>query len=168
MNEKILVAYATRTGTTQEVAQAIGEVLAEKGAAVDVRNVREIDDPTTYQALVLGSGVRAGNLMPEAVEFVEANQRALEQMPAAYFVVCATLQEDTEENRQVVAGYLDPLRELVEPVTEGLFAGAIERSKLSLPLRLMLKAMKAEDGDWRDWDAIRTWAAEVYPSLLQS
>jgi menaquinone-dependent protoporphyrinogen oxidase len=104
--------------------------------------------------------------MPEAVDFVETNQEALTQMPVAYFVVCATLQQDTEENRRTVAAYLDPLRQLVEPVKEGLFAGAIDRSKLPLPLRLILKAMKAGEGDWRDWDAIRAWAADVH-SLLQ-
>ncbi len=165
MNEKMLVAYATRTGTTGEVAEAIGEVLEENGAVVDVRNVKDVDDLASYRAVVLGSAIRAGNLMPEAVKFVKANQEALRQMPVAYFVVCATLQEDTEENRQTVAAYLDPLRELVEPVEEGLFAGAIDSSKLSFPLRLILKVMKAEDGDWRDWDVIRAWAADVYSSL---
>lgn len=165
MNEKLLVAYATRTGTTREVAETIGKVLKEKGATVDVQNAKEADDLTTYRAVVLGSAIRAGNLMPEAVEFVKANQKRLAQMPVAYFIVCATLREDTEENRREVAAYLDPLRELITPVEEGLFAGAIDRSKLSFPLRLILKAMKAEEGDWRDWDAIRAWADALYPAL---
>jgi menaquinone-dependent protoporphyrinogen oxidase len=168
MNNKILVAYGTRTGTTEEVAQAIGAILEENGAAVEVRNVKEVDDLQPYGAVVLGSAIRAGNLMPEVIKFVETHQEALDQMPVATFVVCATLQENTEENRETVAAYLDPLRKLVEPVEEGLFAGAIDRGKLSLPLRLILKAMKAGDGDWRDWDTIRAWAANVYPSLQQS
>jgi menaquinone-dependent protoporphyrinogen oxidase len=142
-------------------------VLRENGAQVEVRNVKDVDNPASYRALALGSAIRAGNLMPEAVEFVKTHQEALDKMPVAYFVVCATLQEDTEENRRVVAAYLDPLRELVEPVGEGLFAGAIDRSKLALPLRLILKAVKAGEGDWRDWDAIRAWAADVYPLLSQ-
>ena len=143
----------------------IGKVLKEKGAAIDVQNVKEADDLTAYRAVVLGSAIRAGNLMPEAVEFVKANQERLAQMPVAYFVVCATLREDTEETRREVAAYLDPLREIIEPVEERFFAGAIDRSKLSFPLRLVLKAMKAEEGDWRDWDAIRAWAADLYPAL---
>ncbi len=165
MNEKVLVTYATRTGTTQEVAVAIGEELETKGAKVDVKNAKEVEDLTAYRAVILGSAIRAGNLMPEAIEFVKANQEKLSQIPVAYFVVCATLREDTEENRQAVAAYLDPLREMIEPVEEGLFAGAIDRSKLSFPMRLVLKAMKAEEGDWRDWEAIRAWAAELYPAL---
>ena len=99
------------------------------------------------------------------VPFVKANQERLAQMPVAYFVVCATLREDTEDPRREVAAYLDPLREIIEPVEERFFAGAIDRSKLSFPLRLVLKAMKAEEGDWRDWDAIRAWAADLYPAL---
>ncbi len=165
MNEKVLVTYATRTGTTQDVAVAIGEELETKGAKVDVKNAKEVEDLTAYRAVILGSAIRAGNLMPEAIEFVKANQEKLSQIPVAYFVVCATLREDTEENRQAVAAYLDPLREMIEPVEEGLFAGAIDRSKLSFPMRLVLKAMKAEEGDWRDWEAIRAWAAELYPAL---
>jgi sulfite reductase alpha subunit-like flavoprotein len=51
MNEKILVAYATRTGTNQEVAQAMAQVLQEKGAAVEVRNVKQVDDPRRYSTL---------------------------------------------------------------------------------------------------------------------
>lgn len=165
MNEKVLVTYATRTGTTQEVAVAIEEELETKGANVDVKNAKEVEDLTAYRAVILGSAIRAGNLMPEAIEFVKANQEKLSQIPVAYFVVCATLREDTEENRQAVAAYLGPLREMIEPVEEGLFAGAIDLSKLSFPMRLVLKAMKAEEGDWRDWDAIRAWAAQLYPAL---
>jgi hypothetical protein len=68
--------------------------------------------------------------MPEALTFVKSNREALVQMPVATFVACATMQEDTEENRRTVAAYLDPLRELVEPVEEGLFADvAIKRSE---------------------------------------
>ncbi len=165
MDQKTLVAYATRTGTTQEVAEVVGETLMENGVAVDVRNVKEVRDLEPYRAVVLGSAIRAGNLMPEALEFVETNREALAQMPVAYFVVCATMQEDTAENQRQVAAYLDPLREMVEPVKEGLFAGAIDFSKLSLPLRLILKVMKAEEGDWRDWGAIRAWAAELHALL---
>lgn len=161
MDQKTLVAYATRTGTTREVAEVVGEVLEDNGVAVDVRNVKDVSDLTSYRAVVLGSAIRAGNLMPEAVEFVKKNQEALGQTPVAYFVVCATMQKDTEENRRQVGAYLDPLRELIEPVQVGLFAGAIDRSKLSFPMRLMLKVMNAEEGDWRDWDAIRAWAVDL-------
>jgi len=165
MSEEILVAYATRTGTTKSVADFIGEVLCKQGAAVEVMDVKRANDAAAYRAAVLGSAIRAGKLMPEMLAFAEANQERLKNMPLAAFIVCATLQEDTEEKRREAAAYLDPLRALVEPDMEGFFAGAIDRSKLSLPLRLILRAMKAEDGDWRDWDAIRAWAARLPAGL---
>lgn len=168
MSEKILVAYATRTGRTARVAEVVEEVLTEQGAAADVRDVREVDDLKPYRALVLGSAIRAGNLMPEVLTFAKENKEALDAIPFAAFVVCATMQESTEENRQEVASYLAPLREIREPHANGMFSGAIDRSKLSLPLRLMLKAMKVEGGDWTDWDAVRTWARQLVPVLQTS
>jgi menaquinone-dependent protoporphyrinogen oxidase len=87
----------------------------------------------------------------------------------AYFVVCLTMQEDTEEHRQEVGAYLDPVREKVpqiEPVDVGLFAGVLDMGKLPLPLKLVMRAMKAQPGDYRDWDAIRTWATALRPKLL--
>jgi menaquinone-dependent protoporphyrinogen IX oxidase len=88
----------------------------------------------------------------------------------AYFVVCATMGEDTEESRATASGYLDQLREkapMVQPVDKGLFAGVIDFKKLPLPLRLILKAMKKSEGDWRDWEAIDSWAREIVQQLLK-
>ena len=165
MSDRVLVAYGTRTGTTASVAEFMGEILAAEGLQVDVRKVREAEGASGYDAVVLGSAIRAGKLMPEIVEFVKANQAGLKAMPFAAFLVCATLQEDTEENREEVAGYLTPMRELVEPDVEGYFAGAIDMNKLSWPLRLLLRIMKAEGGDWRDWGAIRVWAGRLPEAL---
>ena len=165
MGKEVLVAYGTRTGTTKAIAEAIHDALCRYGVEADLRDARDVEDVSAYDAVILGSAIRAGNLMPEAVKLVEANQDALAEKPLAAFVVCATLKDDTEENRETVRGYLGPIRELVEPALEGYFAGAIDRSKLSLPMRLMMKAMKAEDGDWRDWEAVRAWAGQL-PSAL--
>jgi menaquinone-dependent protoporphyrinogen oxidase len=176
MSKKVLVAYASKCGSTGEVAEAIGQTLCADGVAVDVRLAKEVTDVSDYQAVVAGSAIRMGQWLPDAVKFVETYRGALSQIPVAYFAVCMTLSEDTEENRREVAGYLDPVRELLQPVDAasppycskgvGLFAGAIDYGKLSLPLRLMIKAMKVPEGDFRDWDAIRDWAAGVRPLLL--
>jgi menaquinone-dependent protoporphyrinogen oxidase len=116
--------------------------------------------------VVVGSGIRVGKWLPEAVQFVERYQEALSRVPVAYFLVCLTLKDDTEENRREVAAYLDPVREMVQPVDVGLFAGAMDYSKLPFIFRLMMKAMKSPEGDFRDWEAIRAWTAGVRPALL--
>jgi len=171
MSGKVLVTYASKCGSTGEVADAIGETLAapepgDEGAAVDVRLLKDVTDVSGYHAVVVGSAIRMGQWLPEATRFVETHRDALSRVPVAYFVVCMTLQEDTEEHRREAATYLDPARELVRPVDEGLFAGAMNYSKLFLPFRLVIKAMKVPEGDFRDWDVIRDWAAGVRPLLL--
>ncbi|MCK4451224.1 MAG: flavodoxin domain-containing protein [Anaerolineae bacterium] len=166
MENKVLVAYASRAGSTGEVAEAIGQVLCEAGAAVDVRLAKEVTDLSPYRAVVVGSGIRVGKWLPEAVEFVERHREALSRMPVAYFLVCLTLKENTEENRREVSAYLDPVCEMVQPVDVGLFAGAMDYSKLPFILRLMMKAMKSPEGDFRNWETIRAWADQVRARLV--
>ncbi|MCD6552992.1 MAG: flavodoxin domain-containing protein [Anaerolineae bacterium] len=166
---KILVAYATKAGSTAEVAAEIGRVIESKGGCqVDVRPVGKLNGVDGYDAVVIGSAIRAGKWLPEATKFVEKHRDALSQIPVALFTVCLTLKDDTEENRRTVAAYLDPVREVVQPVEMGLFAGVMDYSNLPFILRLMMKAMKSPQGDFRDWEAIRTWAADLRPALLKA
>ncbi len=168
MDEKILVAYASKCGSTGGVAEAIGQTLCTNGTAADVQLVKNVTDVSPYQAVIVGSAVRMGQWLPDAVKFVEKHREPLSRVPVAYFSVCMTLQDDTEENRREVAGYIDPVREIVQPVTVGAFAGAMDYDQLSFILRSMLKAMKVPEGDYRDWNAIRAWATNVGPMLLST
>ena len=165
---KILIAYATKTGSTAEVATEIGRVIESKGGCqVDVRPVGKLNGVDGYDAVVIGSAIRAGKWLPEATKFVEKHRDALGRVPVALFAVCLTLKDDTEENRRTVAAYLDPVCEIVQPVEVGLFAGAMDYSKLPFILRLLMKAMKTPQGDFRDWEAITSWADNICLLLLQ-
>lgn len=170
MPDKILVAYASRTGATAGVAEAIGRTLAESGAQVDVRLVKEVGDLTPYRAVVAGSAVRGCKWLPEAMQFVQTHRSALARKPFAAFLVCITLAMRDNKYRDGVSSWLDPVRTLVRPVSEGLFAGTLELSKLPLiPDRLGMQAAVAfgvfPQGDHRDWDAIRAWAKGLAPLL---
>jgi menaquinone-dependent protoporphyrinogen oxidase len=156
--EKILVAYASKAGSTGEVAKAIGQALCDGSVAVDVEPVREVGDLSGYGAVVVGSAVRMGRRLPEATKFIEAHRAILDQVPTAYFLCCGTLQDDTEENRREAASWLAPVRQIVTPVSEGLFAGKIDFDKLSFLDRTIAKMVGSTEGDWRDWDAIHAWA----------
>ena len=170
---KVLVAYASQYGSTSEVAAAIGQVFCEQGTAVTVESIANIHDLSPYTAVILGCPIQSEAWKPEAVEFVEVNQAALSQIPVAYFLTCMTLglAGDTPEVRQRVAGYLDPVREqitAVQPVDIGLFAGALDYSKMSYAMQGLYRAFAEDDtdGDYRDWVAIRSWAVGVQPKLL--
>jgi menaquinone-dependent protoporphyrinogen oxidase len=170
VSNKILVAYASRTGSTVGVAEAIGKTLAENGAQVEVRSMKEVTDLAPYGAVVAGSAIQGGQWLPEAMQFMRRHQAALAQKPFAAFLVCMTLAMKKEEYRRVVTDWLDPVRALVKPVSEGFFAGVLDIRKVpSLRKKLMFRISVAtgiwSEGDHRDWNAIRAWATDLAPKL---
>ncbi len=166
MPSKILVAYASKAGSTSGVAEAIGKTLADSGTEVEVRRIKDVADIAPYRAVVVGSAIRAGKWLREGTQFVQTHQSALAQKPFAAFLVCMTMSKQTDAAHQEAAGYLEPVRALVKPVSEGLFAGALDYSKLSLVEGLLMRAVGGDQpGDYRDWNAIRTWAEGLKPLL---
>ena len=160
---KVLVAYATRAGSTVGVAERVAEVLNRSGFAAEAVNVKEVSDVTPYDAVTLGSAVRAGKLMPEVLKFLDKNRAALESKPFAAFVVCFAMKDGDDKGRATAGTYLDPVRERVKPLSEGLFAGAYEPNKVGFAERAILKMIKAPPGDFRKWDEVETWATGLVP-----
>lgn len=173
MDNKILVAYASRTGFTAGVAEAIGKTLAEGGAQVDVRRMQDVQDVAPYHAVVAGSAIRGAKWLPEAMQFMQTHQATLARKHFAAFLVCMTLaMPSADKYRQGVADWLEPVRALVKPVSEGLFAGALDirqvtsfRDKLMFRLSVLFGVWS--EGDHRDWNAIRAWAESLRPLLLE-
>ena len=172
MSNTILVTYASRLGATAGVAEAIGKTLTDNGAQVEVRRMEEVTDLTPYCAVVAGSATRDKQWLPEAMQFMRMHQAALRQKPFAAFLVCMTLaMKDGEKYRPHVATWLDPVSTLVKPVSTGLFAGVLDISQISsFSDRLQFRASVLfgvwKEGDHRDWNAIRDWAARLRPLLL--
>ncbi len=171
MGKSVLVAYATRLGSTTRVAETIAQGLREAGASVDVRLAKDVKDLRAYQAVVAGSGIRIGHWLPEVVSFVRHYRDTLSRMPVAYFVVCTAMHEDNEANRQFALSYLTPVLEQipqVKPVGIGLFAGEADPGKMTLLIRGLSAFFGVPRGDFRDWEAIRRWAVELGPALLSA
>ena len=173
MKSNFLVTYASNTGWTVGVAEAIGKTLAENGAKVDVLPMRDVKDLSPYDAVVAGSAVNGWAWLPEAMQFVRRHQAELKRKPFAAFLVCMTLtMKSGEQYRGHVSSWLDPVRTLVRPVSEGLFAGGLDIRKIPsfsdrLKFRLSVLFGVWKEGDHRDWDAIRKWAEELKPLLAQ-
>ncbi|NMB54568.1 MAG: flavodoxin [Leptolinea sp.] len=170
MIKRILVTYASRTGSTIGVAQAIAAVLTESGAQVDVVPMPEVKELSAYQAVVAGSPIQGGAWLPEAMEFMRIHKNALNQKPFAAFLTCMTLTMGNGKYRSHVATFLQPVRDLVKPRSEGLFAGALDISRIPsladrIKFRLSVLFGVWREGDQRDWNAIRAWAATL-PKVL--
>ena len=171
MNGKILVTYASRAGSTKGVAEAIGQTLAESGTQVEVRPVQDVHDLTPYAAVIAGSAIQRKQWLPEAMDFVRTNRAALAQKPFAAFQVCMTLAMPNQQYHFIAAEWMKPVSDLVKPRCQSLFAGALDISKVPgwldrLKFRVSVAFGVWTEGDHRDWQAIRKWAASLKPLLL--
>jgi menaquinone-dependent protoporphyrinogen oxidase len=171
LKQKILVTYASRFGSTKDVAQAIGKTLSEAGADVDVLPMSRVNELSMYKAVVAGSAINGGAWLPEAIQFLRDHLGELKHKPFAAFLVCMTLtMKNGGQYRSHVDTWLDPVRTLVKPVSTGLFAGKLDISKIPsfgdrLKFRLSVLFGIWKEGDHRNWNAIRQWAVELGPLL---
>ena len=168
--QKILVAYASMTGSTAEIAAEIGKILRHAEYAVDVKPLNDVMDITDYTAVVIGSPIYARAWRPEAAEFVRTYRHALSKIPVAYFTTGITLSiADSPNIRRHMDTYLIPLQEEVyevEPVSIEHFAGVLDFKKLSFMYRLvwpLTSGRKVKQGDYRNWHAVQNWAASLVP-----
>lgn len=160
--QKVLVAYASRCGSTAEVGQAIADQLCQRGAAVDVCSVEEVQDVAAYDTVVLGSAIRMGQWLPAAVQFVERNAATLQARQSAFYTVHMLNADDSEASRQARAAYVEPVHAVMTPQYEAFFTGKMDMSKLSFVDRMVAKMVKSKDEDRRDWPAIRAWGRQIF------
>lgn len=127
-------------------------MIAQRGLAVDVLPLDKVGDLAAYSTVILGSAVRVGMLLPEMNKFIQAHVDELKQKTFSIFIVCLTMHEDTPETLEKSQAILDPVRTLLIPTSEGLFAGTMNRKKLSILDRLIANMVKAPEGDFRNWE----------------
>jgi menaquinone-dependent protoporphyrinogen oxidase len=168
MQKPILVAYASRHGSTAEVARAVGQTLIEQGNAIHLQPVTAVTGLEEYRAVVAGAPIYSSNWLPEATDFVRKYQRLLGEIPTACFIVSIRLRNDSSELRRIIQQYLSTERLILKPVSTGFFAGALDYKKLSPIVRLQAETKGLPEGDYRNWEAIRSWASELHGLLVVS
>ena len=161
MINRILVTYATRAGSTVDVAAAIGETLSGRDFNVDVKSVKDNPPLDNYKAVIIGSAVRMGSWLPEALNFVKSNQEALKKLPVALFSVHMANTADDETSRSNRLAYLKAIRPLLDPVDEAFFGGKMDFSRLSFLDRVICRLLKSQEEDRRQWDKIRGWGQTI-------
>jgi menaquinone-dependent protoporphyrinogen oxidase len=173
MTKKVLVTYASRTGFTQGVSEMIAKTLSDGDLDVEIFPMKAVDDLSTYQAVVAGSGIQAGAWLPEAMNFVQKNKHELLQKQFAAFLVCMTLaMKNGDKYRSHVKEWMQPIRVLVPTVSENIFAGGLDIKKIPsagdrMKFRLSTLFGVWKEGDHRDWDAIQSWSKELLTIFLQ-
>jgi menaquinone-dependent protoporphyrinogen oxidase len=160
---RVLVAYATKRGSTREVAEAIATTLKEQGCRVDLRAAADCRDLSEYRSVVLGGALYMGRWHRDARAFLKRHSTALETRPIAIFAMGPQKVDDKSMRsaRQQLDNALKRSRGL-DPVAITIFGGVIDPAKLRFPFNRM------KPSDARDWDAIRTWAVDLATRLAGS
>jgi menaquinone-dependent protoporphyrinogen oxidase len=160
MVKKILVAYGSKRGSTAEIAEKIGETLRQKGLQVDVLDAGTVNDLTPYSKIILGSSVYIGRWHKKAVRFLKKNIEVLEKLPVWLFICGPTGPGNPIEQMD---GWFYPksLRSVIERIHPRdfiCFGGKLEMKTLNPFEKLIINKVKAPEGDFRDWQAVASWA----------
>lgn len=164
---QVLTTYASKYGATAEIAARIAEVLREAGLAVTLRPAAQISEVTPYDAVIFGSAIYAGRWLREGVRLLERHAAALAARPLWLFSSGPT---GAGEPVAALSGWRYPeaqaaLIARLKPRDIALFHGKLVLEQLNLGERLIIRALQAEPGDFRDWGEVTAWARGIAVAL---
>lgn len=166
MSAPFLVAYATRYGSTQEVAETVAATLRERGLAVDIQPMREVRSINQYGAIVLGAPLYMFHWHKDAMHFLARHHDDLITRPVAIFALGPW--HNDEKEFQDVRGQLD--KELAKfpwlaPRAIEIFGGKFDPEKLTFPHNMIPALKRQPASDIRDFATIRAWADNLAATL---
>jgi menaquinone-dependent protoporphyrinogen oxidase len=153
---QVLVIHASKFGSVEEVARYTAAILREEGAACDVVAARDAVDLEGYDLIVLGTGLYMGRPHRDTRHFLHDHHAALAHQPFAVFALGPLSNEPEEKDkvRPQLEHVLERYPEL-EPAAIAIFGGVIDPEKMKFPFNHM------PEGDYRDWDEIRSFALSL-------
>lgn len=167
--KRLLVAYATKHESTAEIAQLIGRVLRERtGAQVEVTVAASNPDPTLYDAIVLGSAVYMGKWQPEAAHYLREHADVLSTRPLWLFSsgpIGDSGPAAGQPGWEMPEDLLATARSL-HPRDIAVFSGKLDATKLNWLERGVMSVLHAPSGDFRKWDDIGQWAADIATEVM--
>ena len=159
----ILVSAGSKHGSTTEIAERIATVLSDRGHDVDITAPDQVRDLSGYQVVVLGSAVYAGHWVASAKGLAE-RIAALSESPATWIFSSGPLGEPPKPEEDPVD--VAPIIEATSARDHRVFSGKIDKSKLSFGERAIVVAVRAPEGDFRNWNEIESWANEIADRLV--
>jgi menaquinone-dependent protoporphyrinogen IX oxidase len=164
---RVLVTAASRHGSTHEIADALArrlqEAAGDRGLTAAALHAENRPDPAGFDAVVLGSAVYGGSWLEPARDLAHQHVAVLRARPLWLFssgpIGAPPYPPDEPYDTATLTGLLAPRGHRV-------FPGRLEPSRLSAPERAVVTAMRAPVGDFRDWDAVGTWAVEIAAELI--
>lgn len=173
MTATVLVAYATRYGSTREVAGVVAATLREQGLTIEMLAAREVRALDGYSAVVLGAPLYMFHWHKDARHFLERHRAALSVRPVAIFAL-GPLHDEPQEFR----GAREQLdKELAKypwltPTTIAIFGGKLDPAAFTFPHNFIPAVRTMPPSDVRDWGTIRAWAsalpAKLRPALVEA
>ena len=162
----VLVAYASKRGSTAEIADAIAETLQQSGLRVDCSEAGKVSSVESYDAVVLGSAVYIKRWRGDAKHFLRKHDKELSQRPLWVFSSGPVGDPKTESD----PAWLEPPKIIEQVVRLGVREHVVFGGRLPVDPRgpmehAMVKNTPPEYRDRRDWDEIRAWAAGIASAL---
>jgi menaquinone-dependent protoporphyrinogen IX oxidase len=175
MNKNVLVVYDTKSGSTAEIAEYIGNTLTEVGSIVAIQSVEEVETIARYDAIFIGSSIINGKCMPGVKRFVSSHSSALSEKLVVYFITCMRLSQMAGVPLLGVPIFIDPafgdpkpkkemsfperthpvtmylkaimgMAKEIDPVSISFFRGVLDYRTISFIMTLLFKFMARVDG----------------------
>ncbi|HEX2620005.1 MAG TPA: flavodoxin domain-containing protein [Phototrophicaceae bacterium] len=165
----VLVTYASKYGSTAEIAAAIATTLKADNIKVDLYPVQQIELLSPYDAVIVGSAIYAGHWLHDAAEFLKRFEDELSQIPVWLFSSGPTSDEDMQRILKDASfpKELLPLTDHITPRDIAMFHGKISMRSLNLAERLIIRAMHVTPGDFREWDEVKQWTLHIREEIGQ-
>lgn len=174
MSESVLIAFATRYGSTKEIAEKIGQILIQSGFEVDVLPCKKVEKIESYHFIVIGTPYYIGSMLKESKNFLIKNQDILSRKQVAFFALGPI--GDTEKELTDTQNQLEnELKQYpwFKPISTVMFGGKYDPDKLRFLDKLLTKPPASPlhnlaANDARNWDDINSWAKNLSSTLLSA
>jgi menaquinone-dependent protoporphyrinogen oxidase len=161
---RILVSAGSKHGSTAEIADRIAAVLTERGHDTDIAAPEDVTDLSGYDAVVLGSAVYAGHWVASAKQLADRIAE-LSPQPETWIFSSGPIGDPPKPEEDPVD--VAPILEATSARDHHVFSGKIDKAKLSFGERAIVVAVRAPEGDFRDWNDIESWANEIADHLTR-